>query len=369
MNHTIIIRTRNRPSWIEKTLNFYKDFAYRGIIYFVDDSDAPQFEQNRKLIAIFDKHLRIKHERGAGAMLPDRTDRVREGTGPALKKVDTDFFSFSSDDDFLFPDFISKAINRLNRNKDYAAVHGPEIKIHYDRVGNIIGWKPKPWTAHLYDDPIDRLLDFVHTISLAYYGVCRTSYLKYFHEFEKRNRRLLFSRKNTGFGWYDEEIPYVLYVHIVGKVDYLKDVPMAVRGIHESPDRIENFKFADGFDEFTVGPILSLTKPHASLELYKSLEDLVEIVQLVGSKYDEEYVRRTVYKVFWALLSGNRSSLPDMRADYWLFRFGTNNVQRHQKKLLRFLSRQFAKIHAYKTIKLTSSLARFKNAQRNFVEK
>ena len=369
MNHTIIIRTRNRPSWIEKTLNFYKHFAYEGTIYFVDDSDSPQFEQNQKLIARFDRHLRIKHEQGAGAMLPSRIDRVREGTGPALKKVDTDFFSFSSDDDFLFPDFISEAIGRLNRNKEYSAVHGPEIKIHYDKKGNIIEWIPKPWTAHLHDDPIDRLLDFVHTISLAYYGVCRTSSLKYFHEFEKRNGRLLFSRKNTGFGWYDEEIPYVLYIHIVGKVDYLKSVPMGVRGIHESPDRIENFKLADGFDEFTVGPLFSLAKPNASLELHTSLEDLVQVVQLVGSKYDQEYVRRTVYKIFWALLSGNRSGLPDMHADYWLCRFGTNIVQRHQKKLLRFCGRQFAKMHAYKTIKLTGSFVRFENANRTFVEK
>ena len=369
MNHTILLRTRNRPEWIERTLGLYKEYDYKGTIYLLDDSEPAQFKQIEKLVKEFAEHLKIRHELGAGASLPSRIDRVRESTGPALMKIETEFFSVSCDDDFLFPEFISEGIDHLNKNADFEAVHGPEVKIHYDDAGNIYGWRPKPWVANRFNDPVDRLLDFVHTISLVYFGVCRTSSLRYFHEFEEEHGRILFSRKNSGFGWYDEEVPYVLYIHITGKVDYLKNVLMGVRGIHGSPTRIENFKFGNEFNEFTVGPIVRLANEHASSELQRSLDDLVKIVELVGSKYDDDYVKRVVYKVIWALLSGNRTRLVDRHSDYWNYRYGTNKLQKFQKKIMRTVGRKIAKLQAYKTIISKGRLARFQKTSQNLLEK
>lgn len=368
MDHTILLRTRNRPAWVKKTLSLYQEYGYAGTIYLLDDSEPAQFRQIAQTVKEFSEHLQIKHELGSGASLTSRIDRVRESTGPALMKIDTEFFSVSCDDDFLFPEFISAGIDYLNKNPDFEAVHGPEVKIHFDDIGNIYSWRPKPWVAHRFDDPVDRLLEFAHTISLAYFGVCRTSSLRYFHEFEANHGRILFSRKNSGFGWYDEEVPYVLYIHIVGKVDYLKNVLMGVRGIHGSPSRIENFKFGDEFNEFTVGPIVGLTNQHASFELHQSLEDLVQITKMVGSKYDDDYVKRVVYKVIWALLSGNRARLVDSSSDYWNYRYGTNKLQNIQKKIMRTINRKIAKLQAYRTIKRKGRLARFKKVSQKLLQ-
>ena len=46
-DHTILILTRNRPHWIDYSLNFYKFFNYRGEILLADDSDKEFFLQNQ----------------------------------------------------------------------------------------------------------------------------------------------------------------------------------------------------------------------------------------------------------------------------------------------------------------------------------
>lgn len=346
MDHTILIRTRNRPKWVAKALQLYKIYGYTGKIYLVDDSEPSFFEQVSNLVKEYESSLNIKHEKGDGTNLSQRIDRVRESTIGALKKIDTAFYSFSSDDDFLFPEFIKQGIAFLNRNSEFETVHGPEIKVFYGSTGRILGWKPKPWMSHCFKDPVDRLLDYIHTVSIAYYGVCRTSSLRHYNEFEEAYGRRLFSRNATGFGWYDEEIPYVLYIHMVGQIGYLGNVIMGVRGIHDSPDRIENFKFGNDFNEFTIGPIVSLTKSDASIQLQRSIDDIFNIACMIGSKYDENYIRSVVYKVIWAVLSGNRSGVVDSRSDYWSHRYDSNKIKSFQKKVKRAALRKIAKWQA-----------------------
>ena len=91
MDHTILIRTRNRPDWIIKTLDNYKKYSFEGTIYLLDDSEESQFEKNQQSVSEFCKKLKIRHEPGLGRKLPNRFDRVRVCTMDALKKINTKY--------------------------------------------------------------------------------------------------------------------------------------------------------------------------------------------------------------------------------------------------------------------------------------
>ena len=59
LNHSILILTRNRPQWIEYSLNFYKHYQYKGEIIIADDSSQDFFNKNYKIISSFEKDLKI----------------------------------------------------------------------------------------------------------------------------------------------------------------------------------------------------------------------------------------------------------------------------------------------------------------------
>jgi hypothetical protein len=85
MDHTLVLRTRNRPQILECTLELYKKFKYEGILYIIDDST--NFEVSSALIARFKSDLSIRHERGAGYDAKTRARRMSWAVNFAFKAI------------------------------------------------------------------------------------------------------------------------------------------------------------------------------------------------------------------------------------------------------------------------------------------
>ena len=56
MDHSIIIPTRNRTSFLRILLDFYCKFNYSGVIIIGDDSDDSDYQENIKISESFKKY-------------------------------------------------------------------------------------------------------------------------------------------------------------------------------------------------------------------------------------------------------------------------------------------------------------------------
>ena len=325
----------------------------------MDDSTTAEFERNKTTVEKYRHRLKIIHKEGAGKHLHSMADRKREGTIAALKDIDTEYFSLSSDDDFLLLNFVERAIDELENDRETVAVHGPEAKVYFDHFGKYKRWAARPWSSNYFNDPLDRLYDYIHEISLLYYGVCRKSCLKQFNHFYESNNRDLFSRVGTGFHWFDIEVAFVVYLHMAGNSKYLPNDVMNIRMDHQSPDRLETFRKDVRVNEWTVGPIFSLCNPNTSGELQQTVNDTRELLKGFGSSYEDQILEFAAYKTIWSIMTRKNQGLVDHRTSYFQHRFGKNRVQSFQKRTQRLLQRQKKKLQATQAIKRNQQFSRF----------
>ena len=87
LDHTLIIRTRNRTKWLNYTLYQYTKHRYSGIVQIEDDSEEEYFLSNSKIISKYNKELTIKHERGAGIGEKTRAARVAKTSKKCFEKI------------------------------------------------------------------------------------------------------------------------------------------------------------------------------------------------------------------------------------------------------------------------------------------
>jgi len=344
IDHTIIIRTRNRSEWLSRALSHYVNLNHKGRIHIEDDSTDEYFERNKSLIKSYENVIDVRHFRGYGFKEKTRSKRVLVTTINSLKNVETEYYSFSSDDDFLLPSFLNPAINFLEKNKEHSCVIGPEVKIHYDNDMNITRMQSKPWHGCEYTDPLDRIFDYTYNPTLAYYGVCRTNMRDHLTQVEEKTGRVCFGREGVvDFALYDEELPWVMLVYSAGKIHYMPNTLMSIRGIHESADRIERLHKSKALMAYSLGPIFTLSDPTAWKGIRESHEDLCMLIHLFGTKYDKEIVDDSVMRIFWDLLirfSGSGLYSPDTdyclemrnRKSYSFISSITGKIKRHSKR-------------------------------------
>lgn len=260
---------------------------YCGVLLIMDDSK----DFNHQLLDNFikaerqeKKSFRINLIRGPNHQSPERWNRVLKSTIHGLELVDTEYFSFSSDDDLLFVKFINKGIEFLDQNPDYSAYTGPEIKLSHKSNGKF-RYRIKTWNSSEFEDPLERVMDYLIRPSLAYYGVVRSSILKCL---VVRNRdRLLFDRAGTAVRFFDEEIPWVAMVHAGGKVKYQEETFQGIRGDFDSPDRIGNLVKEVGRNTpYTHGSFEDFWAQDSRLFLAETLTDFLIMLQFFKSKYD-----------------------------------------------------------------------------------
>lgn len=297
LNHTLVLRTRNRYEMLGSTLELYRKFGYTGIIYIVDDST--DFERALSVSRKFNSVLRIQHEQGADYQAATRARRVAAATNIALKKIITEYYSITSDDDFHFPSFIESGIDFLGKNQDYAAVVGSELKVYFDESDEIIDVLPVRRKDISWDDPLDRLCETVNG-SLAYYGVCRTKHLQILTVIESKTNRLAFTRDGAlpDLYFWDEEIPWLGLVHASGKIKSLPHLLMDIRGIRPMEDRVEAL-VAQGSAGFS-SPLAVFSRKGIDITLSRVIEDITEMVKGFGSQYSNDEINRYVTDYIWA---------------------------------------------------------------------
>jgi glycosyltransferase domain-containing protein len=349
LDHTLIIRTRGRTFWLNLALSHYSSHNYKGVIHVEDDSLDKDFCENKVNIQHFKKTLNIKHFHGGGYKEKTRSRRVLVTTINSLKRIKTEFYSFSSDDDFLFPDFVTHGIDFLRKNKEYSCVTGSEIKIHYDGDFRVDKTIIRSWSGSEYDDPLDRIFDYATNPTLSYYGICRTSMRNYLDQVTKKTGRECFGREGVvDFPSYDEEYPWVLLVYCAGKIRYYPDNVMNMRGIYDSPDRVENMHLGDISSVYSLGTIFTLMDSTAYRGIRESHEDICELVHFCGTQYDKDVVSNSVMRILWFFLRqrvGNGLLHPSTE-------FGNKDTSK--KNVISGIPyiRNFIKFFYYKVIKL-----------------
>jgi len=92
MDHTLIIRTRNRPYWVARALHSYARLNYTGLLLIDDDSEPECFDAISKLVTRYSSELNIRHQAGAGNSMKRRVDRVRVSTIFTLKNITTKYY-------------------------------------------------------------------------------------------------------------------------------------------------------------------------------------------------------------------------------------------------------------------------------------
>ena len=129
MNISLLVPTKNRPSYVKRLLRYYSDLKFNGYIYILDGSNK---EYSRNIIN-FIKQLNNKkiiyfNDVGYPGMI----------TKKYLSKVKTDYVVQLGDDDYIIPEGINNCINFLDKNPDFSAAHGEGLIVTSSETPNKI---------------------------------------------------------------------------------------------------------------------------------------------------------------------------------------------------------------------------------------
>ena len=118
MNISLLVPTKDRPSYVKRLLKYYSHLKFTGYIYILDGSNK-KFSQD---ITKFIKQLKNKkvlyfHDVGFPGTI----------TKKYISRVKTDYVAQLGDDDYLIPSGIKKCIEFLNKYPDFSAAHGKGI--------------------------------------------------------------------------------------------------------------------------------------------------------------------------------------------------------------------------------------------------
>lgn len=309
MDHTILLRTRNRTEWIERYIINLNEFCYSGVLMIVDDSMSQNYETTSQYLDQIQTKLnyKVKHLRGPFYQHPSRTIRVFESTKFILNQLESKYCSFSSDDDFIFPYFISKGINFLENNSDFSTFIGPEVKIFYDVNLSAIKKSVKVWNGCDLDDPLERLSNYVSLPTLAYYGVCRSE--NFNNVINGTKIPDLFLRTHGSINSFDEEIPWVMLCYLAGKVYYERKLLQGIRGEHQSIDRAGGPRSKEIMGN---GVVDNFVDYDSRILINETIAPLSFILTSQKSQANAFEIRRILINIFWQIVQRqNRNLITD----------------------------------------------------------
>jgi len=125
---SIIIPTKNRPDFLDRSLNYYAHMGFRGKILVGDSSDIKQSKETSQAVE--------KHKNGLNVgyrYFPDLTNYAC--TELLLSDVLTPYAVFLPDDDFITVSGLEAGAVFLDANPDYVCAWGATIILTLDRVG------------------------------------------------------------------------------------------------------------------------------------------------------------------------------------------------------------------------------------------
>ena len=133
---TSIIPTFRRPETLQRAIQSVLDQDYPNIKICVYDNNS-QDETREVVLHLMSLDSRIEyfcHEENIGGL---------NNFLFAMERVETDYFSFLSDDDYLLPEFYSKAINDLENNPN--SIFWAGMSLHVDEDNTIWYARLEQW--------------------------------------------------------------------------------------------------------------------------------------------------------------------------------------------------------------------------------
>ena len=172
---TVIIPTKNRPSYLERSLNYYSMAGLNYLIIVADSSDKDQLDANRDTICKYKDKLNINHME-----FNAETDFIHK-VFLVISKVNTPYTVMVADDDILIPSSLNIATQFLDNNEDFSLVHGDvflfklESEDAYGQIEKILELKQ---CILQQKSNVQRFYNHLTNYAATFYSVHRTVHLK-----------------------------------------------------------------------------------------------------------------------------------------------------------------------------------------------
>lgn len=167
---TLVLMTHNRPAFLQRTLQYYRD--YPCTILVLDSSNASAAEMAAQYPGVDYLHLPQYSYQGFQAKLVHGVGLVR-----------TPYMAFAADDDFLLFDGLNQSLDFLDANPDYGMCHGYCLN-YLAEATQVNYYRRNKKVREDYADPRaeQRLLDYMGEFLPPFFAVTRTALLRQWFE-------------------------------------------------------------------------------------------------------------------------------------------------------------------------------------------
>jgi glycosyltransferase domain-containing protein len=268
MKVAILIPTKNRPDFIERTIAYYDSLKSAHPIY-IGDASGPEIAAR---ITAFIKRfnnvdVRYFHWEDLG-VIQAKVKLAEEALGECV------YCAYHGDDDYFIPSSLSKCAEFLSKNPDYRTAQGRAASFALDRPGPFgkIRWVDKYWGVNALEQETsaERLVSFDKKYFVTQFSTHRTE------EFVQDSEYYL-QVKNDLIG----ELLHCYTFSIKGKSKFL-DCLYLIRNTHEG---ISHLRLWD-----------QMLQEHWSSDYHKTLNALALALQ-ESSDFSLSNARKLVSKV------------------------------------------------------------------------
>ena len=287
MNISIMIPTKNRPSFILRQLKYYSISSYKGIILIGDSSDKRFFEENKNNIIKYGKELTIRHFHKP-ELTADKTLAFLSS------EVQTDYSVNVADDDIILVESILEGINFLDSHVEYSAVHGKAFLMSMENgkckpFGKLDSFSQYPMAIISEDTALGRVKEFFDNVLNVNMAIVRSKInMDAFKEIKKLSNYY----STYIFG----EIVHGSIVCSRGKIGQIENCYL-IRQSHEdqyySSLDIEEWRSRDDWqDQYNI---LNLAINREILT-YDNIEDINNKTSLILSRWLESLINNVMMK-------------------------------------------------------------------------
>ncbi len=129
MTVAILIPTRNRPDFIERTMAYYDSVKSEHPVY-IGDASRPEIAARTAAFAKKLSHAKVRYFHWEGLPATETTIKLAE-----LAQAECAYCALHGDDDYLVPSSLSQCSEFLSRQPDYRTVQGRGVLFTLDRPG------------------------------------------------------------------------------------------------------------------------------------------------------------------------------------------------------------------------------------------
>ena len=159
---TLVVPTRNRPLFIQRMFQFYRDRRLRHPIVIADSSGAEAGPLNRQSAAAAGNRLQVDYQ-----SYDPKSDFLTKVLR-ALCSVDTEYVVIGADDDFFVPSTLDRCVTFLQTWPDYTIAHGRAVSVN--ARGSVHNY---PQRSVELINPSARLYDHLALYTTTWYSVHR----------------------------------------------------------------------------------------------------------------------------------------------------------------------------------------------------